>query len=233
MANEVTLPPASLGEARFVDDPPFAASIARRVATGLVGIVVLVIAVLGLRDPLASMSSYTAALMALNQVAPPLLLLAFRPCRALKPSRGGLIARLVLDPWPATLSFMFVSVAVSFPGILNPTLANALYAAPLGAIEFSVGLLFWAQFLRPTRRIRRDLVAGFVIWVGTIPMTVVAVVWMLSPNVLYTPYLDIICRWDIPPLVDQKWAGLVMFVAGVPLQMVGSWLLLEASGDAP
>jgi cytochrome c oxidase assembly factor CtaG len=47
-----------------------------------------------------------------------------------------------------------------------------------------------------------------------------------SPDVLYTPYLDVICRWNIPPLVDQRWAGLVMFVAGVPVQLVSVWLLL-------
>jgi cytochrome c oxidase assembly factor CtaG len=57
----------------------------------------------------------------------------------------------------------------------------------------------------------------------------VAVVWMLSPDVLYTPYLDVICRWNIPPLVDQRWAGLVMFVAGVPVQLVGVWLLVGSS----
>jgi hypothetical protein len=60
---------------------------------------------------------------------------------------------------------------------------------------------------------------------------------MLSRDVLYTPYLDVICRWNIPPLVDQRWVGLVMFVAGVPVQLVGVWLLLglgapqDRSGD--
>jgi len=60
-------------------------------------------------------------------------------------------------------------------------------------------------------------------------MTVVAVIWMLLPDVLYTHYLDVICRWNIPPLLDQRWAGLVMFVAGVPVQLVGVWLLLGSS----
>jgi putative membrane protein len=60
-------------------------------------------------------------------------------------------------------------------------------------------------------------------------MAVVALVWMLSPDVLYTPYLNVICRWNIPPLLDQKWAGLVMFAAGVPLQLKGIWLLLGMS----
>jgi putative membrane protein len=61
------------------------------------------------------------------------------------------------------------------------------------------------------------------------PMTAVAVIWMLSPNVLYTPYLDVICRWNIPPLADQRWAGLVMFGAGLPLPLAGAWILLGLS----
>jgi putative membrane protein len=40
---------------------------------------------------------------------------------------------------------------------------------------------------------------------------------MLSPDVLCTPYLDVICRWNIPPIVDQRSAGLLMFAAGVPV----------------
>jgi hypothetical protein len=41
---------------------------------------------------------------------------------------------------------------------------------------------------------------------------------------LFTPYLDVVCRWNVPPLVDKRWAGLVMFVSGVP-QIVATWLL--------
>lgn len=107
-------------------------------------------------------------------------------------------------------------------------------------MELVVGLLFWLQFLPATRRIQRAWLAGTVAWIGAIPMAVVSVVWMLSPEVLYTPYLDIICRWDISPLSDQKWAGLAMFVAGVPIQLVGAWLLfsvanepIETRADAP
>ena len=57
-------------------------------------------------------------------------------------------------------------------------------------------------------------------------MTAVAIVWMLADNVLYTPYLDVICRWNIPPLMDQRWAGFVMFVAGIPLQLAATYLMI-------
>lgn len=201
-----------------------------RVLAAVSGALVVALAGLELRDPLASMSSYTAALMALNQAAPPLLLLALpRRIRVGQRDRGegAVLLGLLLEPWAATTLFIGLSIAVSLPGVFDPSVANALYAAPLGVMELLSGLLFWAQFMPATRRIRPVWLAGAVAWIGAMPMTVVAVVWMLSPDVLYTPYLDVICRWNIPPLVDQRWAGLLMFVAGVPVQLVGLWLLLS------
>ncbi len=166
------------------------------------------------------MASYTAALMVLNQIAPPLLLMALRQ------GRISAAMRRWLDPWLATLLFVTLSVAISLPGLFDRSLMNVLYSAPLGGLELLSGLLFWAQFIPATRSLQRDWLAGLVAWLGGMPMTIVALVWMLSPVVLYTPYLDVICRWDVPPIVDQRWAGLAMLVAGMPLQAVGAWLLL-------
>jgi cytochrome c oxidase assembly factor CtaG len=203
-----------------------------RIFAAFSGTLVVALAALGLRDPLASMSSYTAALMALNQIAPPLVLLALPISIRVSlqgHGKGAALASLFLDPWAATMLFVGLSVAVSLPGVFDPSVVNALYTAPLGALELLAGLLFWAQFMPATRRIRSAWRAGALAWIGAMPMTVVAVVWMLSPDVLYTPYLDVVCRWNIPPLSDQRWAGFVMFVAGVPVQLVGVWLLLGSS----
>lgn len=197
-----------------------------RRAAGATGIVVTVVASLGLRDPLASMASYTAALMALNQIAPPLLLLALdRPG-----PRAARFLAATLDPILAFTAFCTLSVAVSLPGIFEPTLANALYAAPLGLLELGTGLMMWAQAMPATRQVHSAWRVALLLWVASVPMTAVAVVWMLSPDVLYTPYLDVICRWNVPPLVDQKWAGFVMFAAGMPMQLAAVWLLLGLSG---
>jgi len=207
--------------------PSSPAGVAHRLAV-IAALMVIGLAAFELRDPLASMASYTAALMALNQIAPPLLLLGLRsiPFERTRTSASNGLIGVLLDPSVSTMFFVGLSIAVSLPGVFDPSLANALYAAPLGLLEFISGLLFWAQFMLATRSIRRSWLTGSLAWAGGIPMTVVALIWMLSPDVLYTPYLDVICRWDISPLVDQKWAGLVMFVAGMPLQLVGVWLLL-------
>jgi putative membrane protein len=203
-----------------------------RLLIGVLGILVVAISALGLHDPLASMSSYTAALMALNQIAPPLLLLALPgPIRAGRLRRGkvGWLINFLLDPWAATILFIGLSIAVSLPDVFDRSLANALYATPLGLLELFCGLLFWAQFTPATHSIKAGWLAGTLAWTGAMPMTVVAVIWMLSSDVIYTPYLNVMCRWNISPLLDQRWAGFLMFVAGVPVQLVGVWLLLGPS----
>lgn len=187
-----------------------------RLGAGILGLSTVILAVGGLRDPLASMASYTAALMALNQLAPPLLLLVLR-----RPVRIALF-----DPVLATAAFVGLSIALSLPSLLDPAVANALYAAPLGAFELLTGVMIWGQLISATRQLVRPWQASLLCWLASLPMTAVAVVWMLAPRVLYSPYLDVICRWEIPPLLDQRWAGFVMFVAGVPLQLAAAWVLL-------
>lgn len=173
-------------------------------------------ALAGLRNPLASMADFTSSLMALNQLSPPLLLLAV-------PRR---VEAALFDPVLATAGFVALSVGVSLPGLLDPAVANALYAAPLDLLELLTGIMFWGQFFTRTRQMRAGWPAAALLWAGSLPMTVVAVVWMLADHVLYTPYLEVLCRWDIPPLMDQRWAGFVMFVAGIPLQLAATYLLV-------
>lgn len=169
-------------------------------------------AVAGLRDPLASMASYTAALMALNQIVPPLLLLGMPSANRSLPG----IACWLADLWVAFSVFVAVTIAVSLPGIFEPTVANALFSTPLGLLELAAGFVLWRQLFRDSRSIDADWKAGVFGTLAGIPMTVVAVVWMVSSTVLYTPYLDVLCRWNISPLQDQRWAGFVMLLAGGP-----------------
>lgn len=194
--------------------------------------VILAAYAFGLRDPLASMTVYTAALMAMNQLAPPLLLLALPP----RTGRPGWVSDLVFDPVVALVGFVALSVAVSLPSILDTSLANALFAAPLGLLELASGLMIWGQMMPATRRLRRGWQVAALVWLASLPMGAVSVVWMLAPRVLYAPYLDVVCRWDLPPLLDQKWAGLVMLAAGFPMQLAATWILLDPGGagrDAP
>ncbi|MBB2203543.1 cytochrome c oxidase assembly protein [Gluconacetobacter takamatsuzukensis] len=195
-----------------------------RLAAGATGTALLAASCLGLRDPLTSMTQYTLALMTLGQVVPPFLLLAI-PAPAPRPAH---VAGWTRDPGVAAALFGGLAVATGLPAILDRSLANALFSAPLGLLDLLAGLLFWAQLMPGSRVIRRAPLAGAYALLGSLPMTVVAVVWMTAPHVLYAPYLDVLCRWDLTPLEDQHWAGFVMLVAGLPLQVVGTWLLVAA-----
>jgi putative membrane protein len=194
--------------------------------------------VLGLRDPLASMASYSAALMVLNQWVPPLLLMSvpagqwtrWRGTAAPAPASG--LAGWLLDPWVAITVFATLSVLVSLPGIFEPALANALFSAPLGLLELLSGLLFWAQLSRSLRTFRYDWQSGWYALFGSLPMMAVATVWMLSADILYMPYVDVVCQWNISPLADQHWAGFVMLATGLPLQIAAAWRLAQLDRSA-
>jgi len=206
---------------------------------GVLAAVLLAASTLSLKDPLASMASYSAGLMILSQGVPPLLLLSVpnniwnrwrgAPAPLAAPGLHGWL----LDPGVAGMVFVIVSVGVSVPGIFEPALANALYSAPLGAVELLSGVLFWGQLFGTTRSIPHDWQAGLFALIGSMPMTAVAVAWMTSPDVLYMPYLNLVCRWDIPPLMDQHLAGFTMLLFGLPLQVTGSWLLVAAGVRRP
>lgn len=66
----------------------------------------------------------------------------------------------------------------------------------------------------------------------------VAAVWLYSPAVLYSPYVNVPCLWNLTPLQNQQISGLVMLMAGMPalalalMQVLGGLLKLsEAQGE--
>jgi putative membrane protein len=182
----------------------------------------------GLSNPLASMTTYTLALMLLGQVIAPLLLLGLPPqtWAYWRQGRARLLVDWMLDPWVAFTVFALLTVGVNLPGIFNTALANALYTAPIGLLSLLAGLLIWAQLLPASTSLRQAWVAGLYGWAASLPMMAIALLWLWSPQVLYTPYLNVLCVWNLSPLADQRYAGLVMLAAGLPMQFRSAWLLL-------
>ena len=192
------------------------------------GCVATLLAAWGLHDPLQSMTVYAGALMLLGQGVSPLLLLGVpRELRAgwHRPQRRWW-AQWLLDPWVAVAVFMLLTLALNVPGVFDTALSNALYSGPFGVLLLVGGLMMWAQLLDGSRGIRRRWLAGLVGWLAGLPMMLVAAVWVWSPRVLYMPYLDVLCLWNLSPLQDQHYAGLLMFIAGFPLQLRAAWMLI-------
>jgi putative membrane protein len=189
----------------------------------------------GLNNPLASMTGYSAALMVLGQVVPPFLLLGFPPDVRddWHHGRHRAWAAWLLDPWVAFAVFVLLTLGINLPGVFDTALADALFSAPIGLLVLLSGLLVWAQVFEGSSAIEHRWVAGLWGWLAGLPMMVIAAVWVWSGHVLYTPYLNVLCLWNLSPLDDQHYAGLVMFVAGLPLQLRAAWLLIMADDEPP
>lgn len=187
----------------------------------------------GLSNPLASMTTYTLALMLLGQVIAPFLLLGLPPqtWAHWRQGRARLVVDWLLDPWVAFVVFGLLTVGVNLPGILNTALANALYTAPIGLLSLVAGLLIWAQLLPASTSLRHAWAAGLYGWAASLPMMVIGLLWLWSSQVIYTPYLNVLCVWNLSPLADQHYAGLVMLAAGLPMQLRSAWLLIMSRAD--
>lgn len=205
-----------------------------RVAVFGVGCGLTLYAAWGLNDPLLSMAGYASALMGLGQVVSAFLLIGVPPgARAMwRVPRHGWRAAWLLDPWVAAAVFVLLTVGVNLPGVFDSALTNALFSAPIGMLLLASGLMLWAQLLPGSTGIEHRWVAGIYGWLASLPMMIIAAVWVWSGQVLYTPYLDVLCLWNLSPLADQHYAGLVMFVAGLPLQLRAAWLLIMPFDDA-
>ena len=56
-------------------------------------------------------------------------------------------------------------------------------------------------------------------------MMAVGIIWIWSDHVLYAPYLNVICQWNVTPIQDQRWAAMLMILFGLPLQLRSAWLI--------
>ncbi|MDD4886388.1 MAG: cytochrome c oxidase assembly protein [Thiomonas sp.] len=206
-----------------------------RVMVFAAGCALTLLATWGLNNPLASMTGYTIALMTMGQIVSPLLLIGFPPqVRAQwHAPKHDWWSLWVLDAWVAAAVFIILTLGVNLPGVFNSALANALFSGPIGLFLLISGVMFWAQLLPGCTSIPHRWIAGIYGWLGSLPMMIIAAIWVWSGHVLYTPYLDVLCLWNLSPLDDQHYAGLVMFIAGLPLQLRAAWLLIMPDEEAP
>ena len=61
-------------------------------------------------------------------------------------------------------------------------------------------------------------------------MMAIGIIWIWSDHVLYAPYLNVICQWNVTPIQDQRWAGMLMVLFGLPLQLRSAWLISSILG---
>jgi cytochrome c oxidase assembly factor CtaG len=194
---------------------------------------------------LNSMALYMGRLMLLAELAPPLIVLGLPSALIRLGRRDGLVGRglhALLDPYVVFALWTTIIVYWNIPASFSASVVGATSGALLPLLYLFGGLLVWAVTLNSLPSVR-TLAVGTRGWFGFLnglPMMAVAAVWLYSPKVLYTPFVNVPCLWNLTPLQNQQISGLVMMLAGVPalalaLIQLFMWLarLADESGALP
>ncbi|GGK30555.1 membrane protein [Deinococcus malanensis] len=205
------------------------------------GIVLLLLTTQSLAATLtqSSMALYMGRLMILAEIVPPLLVLGIPRGVQLSPRRGlGRVLNVLLDPWLALAVWSAVIIYWNVPAGFNASVVTNTAAALLPALYLLSSLLVWAVILRPLPAVQAATIGsrGWFGLLAALPMMAVAAVWLYSPRVLYTPYVNALCLWNLTPLQNQQWSGWIMMMAGLPslalaLIQLMAWLIQLSEGQ--
>lgn len=186
-----------------------------------------------------SMALYMARLMVLAEAVPPLLVLGLPWGIRLDP-RGGLgrVLGWLLDPWVALAVWTAVVIFWNIPAGFNASVVSNTAGPLLPLLYLLSSLLVWGVVLRPLPTVQPAGIGsrGWFGLLSAIPMMSVAAVWLYAPKVLYTPYVNALCLWNLSPLQNQQYSGWIMMVAGLPAMTLAFiqlmlWLIKLADGE--
>ncbi|THF68254.1 cytochrome c oxidase assembly protein [Deinococcus sp. Arct2-2] len=185
-----------------------------------------------------SMALYMGRLMVLAEVVPPLLMLGIPRNVNLDPRRGlGRVLGVLLDPWVALGVWSAVIIFWNIPAGFNASVVTNTAAALLPALYLLSSLMVWAVVLRPLPAVQPATIGsrGWFGLLAALPMMTVGMVWLYSPAVLYTPYVNALCLWNLTPLDNQQFSGWIMMLAGLPALALAfiqlfAWLIALADG---
>lgn len=185
-----------------------------------------------------SMAVYMARLMVLAEVVPPLLLLGLPRLPVTPRSVVGRLLGVLLDPWVAMAVWTAVIIFWNIPAGFNASVVTNSAAQLLPWLYLLSSSMVWGVVLRPVPAVQ-PVNIGSRGWFGllaALPMMAVASVWLYSPRVLYTPYANALCLWNLSPLQNQQWSGWIMMLAGLPgmglaFTQLLMWLVKLADGD--
>jgi putative membrane protein len=158
----------------------------------------------------------------LMMVAPPLCILgvaAIRSSASGPPGRWRRAWAVLVHPWSATLIFSAVLMVWHIPALYDATLTTE----PIHVLEhlsfIAVGVIFWWPIIDPQRGAdTRRWVGAFpkiaMLAASGIPPTVLGLIFTVAQHPFYDFYARAPRLWALTPVVDQQFAGVVMFGAG-------------------
>lgn len=225
--------------------------------TFLLGILSFVVA---LQSPLEPLSDHFLFMhqiehMLIRSVAPLLIILSM-PLNALIQGLPYVLRHYVLTPlvrnrfmkalyaflshpWISSIHFILTLVIWQIPSLHD----RAVYDKPLHDwMHFSMilsGFFFWWLICDPRQKSAR---IGYgmrliILWIVTIPNTIVGAVITLSHQQIYTAYDFLFGRWDIGWLLDQQLGGIIIWGPDGMVAFVGTavvfflWLRQEKLND--
>lgn len=165
-----------------------------------------------------SMALYMARLMILAEFVPPLLILGLPRGIWVSPQTlWGRALSVFFDPWVAFAVWTSVIIFWNVPAGMNASVvSNTVNTLPMLYLLSST--MIWAVILQPVPSVQ-PVAVGSRGWFGLLaafPMMVVASVWLYAREVLYMPYVNALCLWNLSPLQNQQYSGWIMLMAGMP-----------------
>lgn len=180
-----------------------------------------------------SMALYMTRLMVLAEVVPPLLILALpKGIQISMQTLWGRALNIILDPWITLLLWSAIIIFWNIPAGFNASIVSNTANQLLPALYLLSSAAIWCLVLRPFPTVQSNSIGsrGWFGLLAALPMMVVAAVWLYSKNVLYTPYVNALCLWNLSPLDNQQISGIIMMVAGLPAMILAvvqilAWLI--------
>jgi len=122
------------------------------------------------------------------------------------------LGRFLTNPPLAFMLFNINLLMWHYPPFYEATLANEAIHFIEHAAFLLTGLLFWWPLLSPTAELPRLPFAYRILYLflASIPCTVLGVIFVFSPNVLYATYAAAPRITSLDPMMDQVTSGILM-----------------------
>ena len=206
----------------------------RRALAWTVGVLIIFVALESAIDIVGDnylFSIHMAQHLTLAMVAPPLMILGIPPgtVDALLKGPARHLLRVIISPYFAGPAYFIVLVAWHWPYFFDFALTNPVAHIAQHLSFIAVGLLFWWAVIihRPGERWNLSPLGEIsYLTVGALPAVVVGLTLALLPHPVYSFYLHRAELLGVPPLVDQRIGGMLMFAFdNVIMVAVAGWYL--------
>jgi putative membrane protein len=205
----------------------------------------LLVVVLALASPIATydttlFSVHMIQHLLLTMIAAPLLVLAAPITLVLRlasPATRRRVVLPILHSWPVRVISFPVVTWVVFAGVMWASHFSPLFNAALDdevahvfehALFLGTALLFWwpAVGADPSPwRLPHPARIGYL-FLGMPQSSFLGLAIFSAPDVLYPHYASLVRTWGPSPLVDQQWAGGIMWAGGDLLFLIAMILAL-------